>query len=68
MLPQDVLKDDVKMFNLARETAGGGKVFDIKMSETAQEMLFLDHIVGGRNHKSMSQLNFNVNDVRYKES
>jgi hypothetical protein len=64
MLPQQVLKDDVKMFNLARETAGGGKVFDLKMSETAQEMLFLDHVIGSRNKLSTSQLNLNRNDER----
>lgn len=40
MLPQDVIKDEVKMFQFTRETAGGHKVFDMKMSDH-DEMMFL---------------------------
>ena len=47
MLPQEVIKDDVQMLQLARENAAGGKVFDLKMSDN-DEMIFLENVVGGQ--------------------
>jgi len=40
MLPQDVIKDEVKMFILARESEIGNKIFDMKMSDQ-DEIQFL---------------------------
>ena len=45
MLPQEVIKDDVQMFQLARENGAGTKVFDLKMSDL-DEMNFITEIIG----------------------
>ena len=39
-----MIKDDVKMLQLARENGAGGKIFNIKMSDQ-EEMNFFDQIV-----------------------
>lgn len=41
MLPQDVIKDDVKMLHFARENGAGEQVFNMKMSDQ-EEMRFFD--------------------------
>ena len=47
MLPQEVIKDEVQMFQLARENGAGTKVFDLKMSDQ-EEMNFFSDIIGSR--------------------
>lgn len=44
MLPQSVIQNDVKMLRMARENDGGGKIFNIKMSDQ-EEMKFFDQVV-----------------------
>ena len=45
MLPQDVIKNELKMFDVARLNEYGSKVFDMKMSDF-DEIQFLEQIVG----------------------
>ena len=40
MLPQSMIKDDVKMFRLARENEKGKKIFDMKMSDQDEKAFF----------------------------
>ena len=65
MLPQDVIKNELKMFDVMRLNECGQKVFDLKMSDF-DEIQFLEQIVG--NYQTANQPDLSSIDLLSNEN
>ena len=65
MLPQDVIKNESKMFDVMRLNEYGQKVFDMKMSDF-DEIQFLEQIVG--NYQTANQPELSSIDLLSNEN
>lgn len=65
MLPQDVIKNELKMFDVMRLNEYGQKVFDLKMSDF-DEIQFLEQIVG--NYQTANQPDLSSIDLLSNEN